>query len=217
MKKQQVVWNFATGLIALVTLASMPFQAAATTEQQKTMSAEYQVTSSTKLSLDSGVGEIKFIATSGDTLSVTLTAKADSDKMWNDGDLEAVQLTAKQDGDRLVLSVPEQDNVKLDWVIQLPKIASVDADLGVGTIGGEMWTTDINLDVGVGEVDLELRGDLAIITSDIGIGDSQVKGVAEVENNRFLMTASSKGRGAGTAVVSINLGVGDSNVKVSTY
>lgn len=214
MNRQRTIWSVAFSMVAGVTLMSLPFTADAA-EQEKIMNAEYTVSTTTEVEFDSGVGQITFERTEGNVMLVSVRAYKDNDAVFDkDGNVEAAQLSARQSGDRLILEVKEQDGIQLDWVIKLPQVASIETDLGVGEISGELWVSDINIDIGVGEVDLDIFGDYASIKSDVGVGDSKIRGIGQIENNRFLMTANSRASSNGDAKISIDAGVGDVNIRI---
>lgn len=214
MNRQRTIWGVAFSMVAGVTLISLPFTADAA-EQEKVMRAEYTVSKATEVEFDSGVGEITFERIEGSVMQVSVRAYKDNDTVFDkDGNVESAELTARQSGDRLILEVAEQDGIQLDWVIKLPHLASVEADLGVGEISGELWASDINIDIGVGEVDLDIFGDYASIKTDVGVGDSKIRGIGNIENNRFLMTANSRATSNGEARISIDAGVGDVTIRI---
>lgn len=214
MNRQRTIWSVAFSMIAGVTLASLPFTASAS-EPEKMMQAEYSVSTTTELEFESGVGEIKFERAEGDVMEVSVRAYKASDAVFDkEGNIDAAELTSRQVGDRLILTVAEQDGLQLDWVIKLPKIASIETELGVGEVSGDVWASDMNIDVGVGEVDIEVYGDYASIKTDVGVGDSSIRGPGDIENNRFLMTANSRAKSHGDARISIDAGVGDVTIRI---
>jgi hypothetical protein len=214
MNRQRTTWSIALGMIAGITVISLPFTASAQ-QHEKHMNAEYSVTSATELNFDSGVGTIKFERSEGDVMEVSVRAYKDDDTVFDkDGNVEDAELVAEQSGDQLTLRVPNQDGIQLDWVIKMPKVSRVETDLGVGEISGDLWTTNIQIDLGVGEVDLDIYGDYKTIKTDVGVGDSSIKGMGNIENNRFLMTANSRATSSGTHRVSVDAGVGDINIHV---
>src|SRR5690606_29226903 len=165
---------------------------------EKHITAEYTVTNATEVSFDSGVGTIIFERTEGNVMEVSIRAYNDDDTVFdNEGNVEDAELIAEQAGDQLTLRVPKQDGIQLDWVVKLPKVSRVETDLGVGEISGHLWTTNINIDLGVGEVDLDIYGDYKTIKTDVGVGDSTISGLGNIENNRFLMTANSRANSDG--------------------
>lgn len=214
MNRQRTVWSVALSMVAGVTLASLPFVADAAS-QEKHLEAEYSVNANTQVEFDSGVGSIKFERAEGDVLQVRIRAYKDDDAFFDKkGNVEDAELNVRQMGNRLILEVSGQDGIQLDWVVKVPKVARIETDLGVGEISGELWVADMNIDIGVGEVDLVIHGDYATIKTDVGVGDSKIRGPGSIENNRFLMTANSRATSAGTARISVDAGVGDINLNI---
>ncbi|PHR63823.1 hypothetical protein LG272_08905 [Pseudidiomarina marina] len=214
MNRQRTTWSIALGMIAGITVISLPFTANAQ-QHEKHINAEYSVSAETELSFDSGVGTITFERTEGDVMEVSIRAYKDDDTVFNkDGNVEDAELVAEQAGNQLTLRVSNQDGIQLDWVIKLPRVNRVETDLGVGEINGDLWTTDIQIDLGVGEVDLDIYGDYKTIKTDVGVGDSTIKGLGNIENNRFLMTANSRANSSGKHRVSVDTGVGDIDITV---
>lgn len=214
MNRQRTTWSIALGMIAGITVISLPFTASAQ-QHEKHIAAEYTVTNATEVSFDSGVGTITFERTEGDVMEVSIRAYKNDDTVFDkEGNVEDAELIAEQAGDQLTLRVPKQDGIQLDWVVKLPKVSRVETDLGVGEISGNLWTTNINIDLGVGEVDLDIYGDYKTIKTDVGVGDSTIRGLGNIENNRFLMTANSRANSDGKHRVSVDAGVGDVNITV---
>ncbi|PTB85473.1 hypothetical protein C9988_01045 [Pseudidiomarina aestuarii] len=213
MNKQQIVWGFAFTLISSITLASLPNAIAS--EREKQLSGSYEVTAATELKVESGVGTIEFKYHDKNTVEVEIIATVDEDDRWNNGDLSKAELVATQSGDRLRLEVPEQDDIQLDWVITMPAIAEIDADLGVGEVIGTFAAADFNLDLGVGDVDLDIDGAVATVKVDVGVGDSSVRGDVNTSTDRFLVTSSTKATGSGEARINIDVGVGDVTIYVN--
>jgi len=209
---KRLIWPVALLTIITATMSSLPLRAA---EEEKILEHEFTVTPATQVSIESGVGTILFIRCEGETLQVTVTATRDNDSFWQDGDLTDVELTGEQRGDTLSLVVSPQDNISLDWVITLPKVAALDVELGVGEIDGDVWTTNMSLELGVGDLDLNLfGGDIAQMSAEVGVGDAAIKGMRDNVHERTLMTASARASGTGQARITAEVGVGDVTLRV---
>ncbi|MDN7134980.1 hypothetical protein [Pseudidiomarina terrestris] len=213
MTRQQTVWFSALFLIASVTALSLPLASVANAHEKK-IEASYSVSDATELSIEFGVGTVKFERSSGSDLEVELTIEETDGKFFGEAELERAELVAEQKGTRLDLRVPEQENIKIDWVIRLPQIASVELDLGVGEISGTLDAADMNLDLGVGEVDLVLVGAIADVKTDVGIGEVKIAGGDSTSNERHFISASGKARGQGDARVNIDVGIGEIRVEI---
>lgn len=213
MNRQRTVWGTACGMIAGVTMATWSLSADAT--EEKHLQADYTASTATELILDVKVGTIYFERTQGDVISVNVRAYQDDSSFFKKkGRVSDAELVAHQNGNELKLKIKNDDDIKVDWYIKVPQIQSLVTDLGVGSIDGELWTSSMVIDVGVGAVNLELFGDYGTIKTDVGVGDSKIKGTGQIENNRFLMTAKSRASSTGAALISISTGVGDINLTI---
>lgn len=203
---KKLVWPMAVLMVAGSTLASLGVAAA---EREKVITAEYDVTSDVRFSVESGVGSIEFVRGDSDVISVRIVATADDDSVWKDGDVEATELSARQDGDSLVLEVEQQDNVELRWTIHMPRVKTLSTDLGVGEVSGEIWTTDASIDVGVGAIEMTLFGnDYDRITAAAGIGETSIRN-ANATTERAFIASESEARGNGSARIDGDVGVGE--------
>src|SRR5690554_620298 len=147
MNRQRTVWSVALSMVAGVTLASLPFVADAA-QQEKHINAEYTVHAGTEVEFDSGVGSIQFERADGDVLQVSIRAYKDDDAIFDKkGNVDDAELNVRQMGNRLILEVANQDGIQLDWVVKLPQVASIETDLGVGEISGELWVSNMNIDI----------------------------------------------------------------------
>lgn len=203
---KKLVWPMAVFMVAGSTLVSLSATAA---EREKVITAEYDVTSEVRLSVESGVGSIEFVRGDSDVISVRVVATADDDSVWKDGDVEATELSARQNGDSLSLEVEHEDNIELRWTIHMPRVSTLHADLGVGEVSGEIWTTDASIDVGVGAIEMTLFGnDYDRITAAAGIGETSIRN-ANATTERAFIASESEARGNGSARISGDVGVGE--------
>lgn len=210
---KQKVWPIAIGLVGLVTLSS-----AACAKDEVTHEHQFSVSSVTELSIDNAVGEIEFVRGDGDQLLVEITIiETDDGFFYGGGDIYSVELVSDRSGDDLNLSIEPDEDVQVNWRITLPQVASLEVDMGVGEIHGEIYTTDSRFDLGVGELDLTLYGDdIARISADAGIGETSIKGFANGESSttRAIVSSESDARGQGSYRVSADVGVGEASFRV---
>lgn len=214
MTRQQSVWFSALFLIASVTALSLPFASSANANE-RSFNATYKVTEATRIDLESGVGTVRFERTEGDELEVHLIAEEGDSSFFSDGNLDAVELEAEQSGDTLRLRVPEQDDIELNWVLRMPRVAEIDVDLGVGEVSGEIYAADLSIDLGVGAVDLDVYGAIADVKTDVGIGEVDIRGGERTNNERHFISASGRASGSGEARLNIDAGIGE--VKITLH
>ncbi|MGM0524836.1 MAG: hypothetical protein ACQEQ8_01405 [Pseudomonadota bacterium] len=210
---KQKIWPIAIGLIGLVTLSSATYA-----DDKVVYNQQFSVDASTELNIDNGVGEVEFIRGDSNQLLVELTIKASEEGFFfGGGDINQVKLEDQWRGQQLTLSIEPDEDVQANWRITLPQVAAVNVDMGVGEIHGELVTTDTELDLGVGEIDLTFYGeDIASITADVGIGDSSISGFSggRVEKTTAVVSSESNASGNGRHRISADVGVGDVSITV---
>ena len=110
-------------------------------------------------------------------VEVELVIEANDDSFfYGGGDINSVHLEADQHGNELELSIePDDEEVEVTWRITLPKMKGVDAELGVGEMSGELYTTNASFEVGVGEIDLVLLGSDVERVKAEAIGDTRIR------------------------------------------
>ena len=100
--------------------------------------------------------------------------------------------------------------------IAVPKALAVDAEMGVGDCRVEGIVRDLHLELGVGNVDVALRErDVRSVRVAVGIGDATLRrgGNAQVVSG-LLGRKVRWDEGAGESRVSVELGVGDVEVRL---
>tara|TARA_B100000700_G_scaffold197522_1_gene217269 strand:+ start:4206 stop:4865 length:660 start_codon:yes stop_codon:yes gene_type:complete len=205
------VWPIAICLVGGLTVTS-----AACAQDVVKRSHTFNVSSETTLNIEAAVGTVEFVK--GDinshVVEVELVIEASEDSFfYGGGDINRVHLEADQHGDELELSIePDDEEVEVTWRVTLPKMRSIDADLGVGEMSGDVYTTNATFEVGVGEIDLMFHGsDVDKVKAEAGIGDTRIRGSVRGDSHseRVLMTSESELAGSGEYRVKAEVGVGD--------
>lgn len=176
------------------------------------------MTEQTELYIDNSVGEIEFVRGDTQQMVVELTIKETDDGFfYGGGDIHAVKLVSDWSGNELSLAIKPDEDIQAHWRVTLPRVAGINVDMGVGEISGELFTTDGQFDLGVGELDLTLYGDdISRVSADAGIGETKITGFngAEVETTRAMVSSESDASGQGRHRISIDVGVGEARVDV---
>lgn len=205
------VWPIAIFLVGGLTVTS-----AACAQDVVKRSHTFNVSSDTELSVEAAVGTVEFVKgdINSQVVEVELVIEANDDSFfYGGGDINSVHLEADQHGNELELSIePDDEEVEVTWRITLPKMKGVDAELGVGEMSGELYTTNASFEVGVGEIDLVLHGsDVEQVKAEAGIGDTRIRGSVRGNSNRerVLMTSESELTSSGEYRIKAEVGVGD--------
>jgi hypothetical protein len=110
----------------------------------------------------------------------------------------------------------EEDDTNSEWTVQLPVVAITYIDFGVGEIGGLFGATKLSVELGVGEVDVELpaasAGDIEI---SVGVGDADLRGATDEDKDSAFVSQDIHGRGNGDKEINLEVGVGDAIVTLN--
>lgn len=152
----------------------------------------------------------------GDVLELDLIIEADRD-WWIFGrkDIDNVELEVDRNGEQLKLRLDDND-IQQEWVVRLPAHLAVSMDLGVGEVEFTDFANDLNLELGVGSMQLSVADnvDFESIHLNAGVGDTSVRGFDNgSDNERSFVGADSWYHGDGEFVVEVEVGVGDARVR----
>jgi len=152
----------------------------------------------------------------GDVLELDLVIEADRD-WWIFGrkDIDNVELEVDRNGEQLKLRLDDND-IQQEWVVRLPAHLAVSMDLGVGEVEFTDFANDLNLELGVGSMQLNVADnvDFESIHLNAGVGDTSVRGFDNgSDSERSFVGADSWYHGDGEFVVEVEVGVGDARVR----
>ena len=165
------------------------------------------------VSISFPVGELELITTNGSQIELEISLKA-KDEGWfsSNVDVDDVELQMESSDKLLKLDI---DNEKLEqhWAVKIPQSANLDIQLGVGKVDIKDLTHSLNLDLGVGDVDVDLESEnYREIELDAGVGDTKIRGLNGVSNERHMVSSQSDYQGKGEYAIDIKVGVGDIEV-----
>lgn len=171
----------------------------------------------TSLVLDVPVGEINVKVAEGTDISLVVELEADKNWLGRSSDISDASINLREKGStlRLKVELEDDDNVKQSWTVKMPAEMAATFNLGVGAVDVTDLTSDIKVDVGVGDIDIKVDTSLyASIKLDAGVGDTSIKGgKGRYQQERVLITSSSELDGSGKAELEANVGVGDIEVR----
>ena len=205
------IWPLTLGFIGLVTVSTAAFSA----ESERTLSSSYIVSSDTEIHLDATVGTVELNVTDGDTVGIELRVESDDDGWFvSGGELDKVIIKGERDGNRLEISATPDDDMSQHWVVSVPRSRLLEIDLGVGQIEGDVPFNDLKVDLGVGDVSLNLaKGDYKQVEASVGVGDTSLKNFGNTQEDRMIVTSESSYQGNGSVRVKVEVGVGDVTLK----
>lgn len=167
-----------------------------------------------QLDIRNGVGSLELRYSDQPTVTVKVHFEGQrSGVLRRKRDVSSMDIGVTDNQDTLRLQF-EEDNVQARWVVTAPSFAKVTINQGVGSINVEHRGGDMQVKLGVGDVDIELdEAKLGRFSGNVGVGAIRLQGIAEVHSERRIVTEKSTARGNGDSVVTVDVGVGDISVR----
>ncbi len=161
------------------------------------------------------VAEMEIEVYDGDSVELDVFLEADRD-WWFFGrnDIDDVEVEIDQNGERLYIRLDE-DNIQQEWRVRLPAHLEVSMEVGVGEVELSNFANDLHLELGVGSVQLDVADvDFDTIHLEVGVGDVSIRGFdTSSDNERSFVGADSWYYGEGEFEISVDVGVGDADVR----
>jgi hypothetical protein len=200
-------------LKAGVAIFALLFTTASLGKDRVTLEETISVEAQSTIHFDIPVGSLEITTYDGDKVILEVEVKeADSD-WFSSVDLDDVEIDITQSGTKLHLEIEKEDVVQ-KWEVKIPSDASLNIDLGVGEVDIDDFDRDANIDVGVGEVDVYLSGtNYREIELDSGVGGADLDGFSNIDRERAMVSESIEWTGKGDYDLIIDVGVGDIDVR----
>ncbi|WP_394204753.1 hypothetical protein [Shewanella waksmanii] len=170
-----------------------------------------------KIVLDIEVGKVEVIATDDAEIRVEVDVVASQlswFNMWQQGDISAVDFAVEEHNERIVFKLNQQDDLKQNWRVYVPKEAATDVDLGIGEVEVAGLKSDLAIDLGVGRVIVDNRHSYREIDLSSGVGEVLVRRNGErVAVKQALVSQSYEQKAsAGQYQLLVSVGVGQVEV-----
>ena len=189
----------------------------------RTLNSNHTLDSGDELLIDVSVGAVTIESVGSNQVEVEVVAEC---RRGRDCEalLEAVKIVSRESNGRLRLKVerPDQrgkDQLDLGVFVRVPRGAPVELDLGVGKAEIYGIEEDLKVEVGVGDVELELsERQVSDIKLDVGVGSARLWGGSRGEERRkkgFLGSTVRWGNGPGRADVNAHVGVGEISMRLN--
>lgn len=201
--------------LTAVTLATILMAVPALAEE-RTLSQTFAYQGET-LYLDVGVGEVEIEAVDGDEVAVEVVLTP-SNAGWIFGsntDFSDVEISPKiTEGKRMVLSLNDNDDLKEQWRIKLPAKAAVSVDMGVGRIATSGLDNSLEIDLGVGEVQINHSHDYGSISLHSGVGEVNfIRNGQQQQVSQTLVSQSFQSQSGGSGKLKVEVGVGEVGIE----
>jgi hypothetical protein len=206
--------------LALLVLA---VPARASNDERRTISESFDLAAGQEVRVDFPVGELRLEGTDGTKVSaqIELTCKHESRRCAEA--MERVELDSDVTAGRLRLEIDKEpgwfwDNLEIDAEIRLPADRHLRVEMGVGTLEVEGMRAELDLDLGVGEVDVTMPAErVHAVRLDAGVGETSLRLPGHwVDERRSLLVGSELqwDEGRGDADVWVDVGVGEATVRL---
>jgi hypothetical protein len=173
----------------------------------------FEVPANSVLELNVPVGQVDIETYEGNEIILDVVVTESDDAWFSSTDWDEIQLEKDISGKTVSLEIDAEDT-KQEWTLRIPKDASIDLDIGVGEVDIEDAARDVKVDMGVGSTDIELESDdYRSIYIETGVGDASLKGFDNIESTRSVVSEEISWRGEGKYMISVDVGVGDASVR----
>ena len=211
----------------LVTMTALGGLSAPATADQDVRSeaAAYPSQDARLVSIEIPIGELRVVGTAGDTVEARLRVTCDRDTRRCREDAARVHLRQRRTGATLEIEVIGLNSGRRSASsptphveVRLPRHLALRAELGVGEVDVRGVEGDVEVEVGVGEARVHVRESaVAEVSLDVGVGDAElVPRPGGTRTSRFLFLGNEIDwrEGSGSAMVAVEVGVGEANVRL---
>jgi DUF4097 and DUF4098 domain-containing protein YvlB len=169
-----------------------------------------------EIEIKNSVGSIDLRVVEGNEMRIEVEIEGEDRAFFRrQVDVDDIDVEARTRGDKLILSIDDDDDIQAHWYIEMPTVSDIEIDMGVGEIEAEVDGSNLEIDLGVGDVEvyamLATTGEIEI---SVGVGDTSIRGVQPIENSRAIVASESEARGEGDAFINVEVGVGDISVEL---
>lgn len=183
----------------------------------KVITKDFESVELDRLSLEAHVGSVKISASDDQKVHVFVKVSESQSQGWNifSESIEDVELEVQQNNGELRLSLTD-DNFGEQWKIELPKDAGLDLALGVGSVNIDGISSEIRVEVGVGDVKvIGLGKEFSAAKIESGVGGASISASSgEVKSRRTMTSETSNWHGSGQHQIVIDVGIGEASLSL---
>jgi hypothetical protein len=206
-------------LLGAALLGSLP---AAADEVVRTIDHQFSAADIAGIHLDFPVGEMQVDAGAGREVRIQLKLECDSQRQTRCVEAaKGVEVVAGRSGDRMHVQLkgwPKGGTRGLEahFVVVVPRDLPLKAELGVGEMRISGVESDLNVDLGVGEVNVKMpESAVASVSVDTGVGEAGLFAQGHRwESGGLVSRELHWNEGRGKAAVNVDCGVGEAQVRL---
>jgi hypothetical protein len=203
-------------------LAAVACAAVATAQGSRTLDLSLDAKGITEVVIHAGVGEIEVLSDPGGRIIARVELKPKHFGIFSrhsDPDIENLKLEPAVAGGTLTLELkPETHddrNFSESWTVRLPASLAATVKLGVGDVKVLDLASDIEVELGVGDVTIEGQyASFGSVHANCGVGDVSMRTPEGREEGEGFIAHTLHAKGPGKASIRASAGVGDVKIRL---
>jgi len=175
------------------------------------------------LRFDLSVAELEVTAGGAEAIEIEIIAECRDDSKECMRALEGLELSERTRGTTLMIDLEDypkwgKGRLEIEAFVKIPANLDFELDMGVGEVDIEGLRGNLDLELGVGELTIDAKSkDLHSINLDVGVGEAEIYGGdRHVEGRRSFLVGSEVywAEGKGDKSIKVDVGVGEATVRL---
>ena len=206
--RKLVLMSFGVGLMTLLVTSVKA-------DDQVTRYHTFDLDQVEEVEFSNNVGRIEITPVNGNEMRIVMDIESNRHGLFRrQVNVDNMDLEVKERDDTLFLSF-EEKGAKAEWVIEMPAVARTNIEMGVGELKLEVGATNLDIELGVGEVSVIAPEDsVGRINLNVGVGEADIRGGEILDRDSVFISQSVRAQGNGDHPQEIDLGVGDINLRL---
>jgi len=177
---------------------------------------EFDLQNFSEVEFTNSVGRLEIVPTDGREMRITLDIESDRGGFFRRRvDVDDMDLEVRERGDTLIL-VFDEKHVNAQWYVEMPAVDKTTIEMGVGELRLEIAATELNVELGVGDVDIDAdENNVGRVDLDVGVGDARIRGGDLVDSKSAFISKRMHAEGKGQHDIEVDVGVGDVSVRLN--
>ncbi|MBT5912194.1 MAG: hypothetical protein HOH59_05260 [Rhodospirillaceae bacterium] len=206
--RKLVLMSFGVGLMTLLVTSVKA-------DDQVTRYHTFDLDQVEEVEFSNNVGRIEITPVNGNEMRIVMDIESNRHGLFRrQVNVDNMDLEVKERDDTLFLSF-EEKGAKAEWVIEMPAVARTNIEMGVGELKLEVGATNLDIELGVGEVSVIAPEDsVGRINLNVGVGEADIRGGEILDRDSVFISQSVRAQGNGDHPQEIDLGVGKINLRL---